>query len=426
MIGEEIHALGQELFPICRSITGQGVRDTLRRLSEIVPEMTIHSVESGSRCLDWTVPPEWNISQAYILAPDGTRIADFRVHNLHVVGYTVPVSRHIDLAELQQHLYSLPEQPTAIPYVTSYYEDRWGFCLSHQQRQALKPGTYYVHIESTKEQGVLNYGEILLAGESSDEILVSTYVCHPSMANNELSGPIVAIHLARSVRERKNRRLSYRFVFIPETIGSIVYLSRNLAHLQSHVRAGFNITCVGDDRAYSFLPSRSGNTLADRAAKHVLSHEAPQFKSYSFLDRGSDERQYCSPGIDLPVASVMRSKYGTYPEYHTSLDDFNLVTPSGLEGSLKIRQRCFDCVEQNVIPRSTVLGEPQLSRRGLYPTLSTKDSSENVRNFMNLLTYADGSRDLLSIADTIGVPIWDLGSALSTLRNEGLLSVQNT
>lgn len=424
MIGAEIHALGRELFPICRSITGQGVRDTLARLREIVPEMEIHAVPSGEQCFDWIVPPEWNIRDAYILGPDGSRIADFSVNNLHVVGYSVPVDCYLELHELQKHLYSLPEQPQAIPYVTSYYEDRWGFCISHQQRESLQPGTYHVRIDSTKAPGVLNYGEIVLPGATSDEVFVSTYVCHPSMANNELSGPIVAIHLAKWLRALSKRRLSYRFVFIPETIGSIVYLSRNLDHLKAHVVAGFNVTCVGDDRQYSYLSSRRGDTLADRVARHVLSHLAPGFVSYSYLERGSDERQYCSPGVDLPVACIMRSKPGGYPEYHTSLDDFTLVTPSGLEGAFRVLQRCVECIEANITPHTRVLGEPQLGRRGLYPTLSTKDSSDTVKNLMNLLAYADGSRDLLAIAATIGVPMWELRETVSILEKNGLLTVQ--
>lgn len=424
MIGEEIHALGRELFPICRSITGQGVRDTLARLREIVPEMEIHAVPSGERCFDWIVPPEWNIRDAYILAPDGSRIADFSVNNLHVVGYSVPVDRHLELHELQNHLYSLPEQPQAIPYVTSYYEDRWGFCISHQQRESLRTGTYYVRIDSTKAPGVLNYGEIVLPGAASDEVFVSTYVCHPSMANNELSGPTVAIHLAKWLRTLSKRRLSYRFVFIPETIGSIVYLSRNLDHLRAHVVAGFNVTCVGDDRQYSYLSSRRGDTLADRVARHVLSHLAPGFVSYSYLERGSDERQYCSPGVDLPVACIMRSKPGGYPEYHTSLDDFTLVTPSGLEGAFRVLQRCLECIEANITPHTRVLGEPQLGRRGLYPTLSTKDSSDTVKDVMDLLAYSDGSRDLLAIADTIDVPMWKLWRAVEILNKNDLLAVK--
>lgn len=424
MIGADIHSLGRELFPIPRSITGQGVRDTLARLREIVPEMVIHFVPSGERCFDWVVPPEWNVREAYIVAPDGSRIADFAVNNLHLVGYSVPVDLELDLAELQNHLHSLPAQPGAIPYVTSYYQDRWGFCLTHEQRETLQPGNYRVRIDASKDPGVLNYGEILIPGDSCAEVLVSTYVCHPSMANNELSGPTVAIYLADWVRSLPSRRLSFRFVFIPETIGSIVYLSRNLEHLRSNVVAGFNVTCVGDERQYSFLPSRRGNTLADRVAQHVLRHLAPDFVSYSFLDRGSDERQYCSPGVDLPVATIMRSKFGTYPEYHTSLDDFQFVTPEGLEGSFRVLQRCLECLDGNVRPITTVLCEPQLGPRGLYPTLSTRDSSEMVANLMNLLAYSDGSSDLLAIADTIGVPAWELRDTVAVLEQHGLLTLQ--
>ncbi|MCI0429323.1 MAG: DUF4910 domain-containing protein [Rhodospirillales bacterium] len=417
-----MHALCRELYPICRSITGNGVRQTLQIIRRFLPELAVHEVPSGTRCFDWVVPPEWNIRDAYIVDPAGRRIVDFKVNNLHIVGYSAPVDRNITLEELQQHLHSLPELPDAIPYVTSYYRERWGFCLTDKQRRALSDGTYRVKIDSTLAPGSLTYAELLLPGRMAREVFFSTYVCHPSLGNNELSGPVVATFLARWIAAQRGRSNSYRFVFIPETIGSIVYLSRNLDRLKQSVIAGFNVTCIGDERCYSYLPSRNGNTLSDRVARHVLHHTAPDYKRYSFLDRGSDERQYCSPGIDLPIATIMRSKYGAYPEYHTSLDNLDLVTPSGLAGGLRALQRCVVALEANRRLRTEVLGEPQMGKRGLYPTLGTRSAAEIVATRMNLLAYADGSRDLLGIAEILGKPIWDLAPLSAELIAHGLLT----
>ena len=332
-----------------------------------------------------------------------------------------PVDRWMDLQELAGYLHSLPEQPQAIPYVTSYYERRWGFCVAHAQRQALKPGRYRAVIDSDLRPGVLNYGEFILPGRIDQEVLLSTYICHPSMANNELSGPVVTAALAQWLAALVARRYTYRIIFIPETIGSIVYLSRHLEHLKKHVVAGFNITCIGDERGYSYLPSRAGDTLADQAALHVLGHMAPGFTRYSFLDRGSDERQYCAPGVDLPIATMMRSKYGAYPEYHTSLDDLTVVTPAGLEGGYTALRRALEVIEYNRRPQTTVICEPQLGKRGLYPTLSMKGSDQDVQAMMNLITYCDGTRTLLEIAEVIREPFWTLRPIADTLMAHGLL-----
>ena len=418
-VGEAMHALAAELFPICRSLTGSGVRETLRIIGRHIP-VTVHEVPSGTKVLDWTIPKEWNIRDAYVLNERGERVIDFKKSNLHVVAYSTPVNKTVSLSELQEHLFSLEDQPDATPYITSFYEDFWGFCLPHRQRLQLEEGQYRVVVESELSNGSLTYGELLVPGASPREIFVSTYICHPSMANNELSGPVVATFLAKWIAAAP-RRYSYRIIFIPETIGSITYLSRHLDTLKARVMAGFNLTCIGDDRAFSFLPSRNGATLADRVALKVLTRSHPDFIRYTFLDRGSDERQYCSPGVDLPVVSIMRSKYREFPEYHTSLDDLTLVTPSGLAGGYAAVRDCLDYLERNRVYRATCLGEPQLGPRGLYPKFGTKESHDQVKDTLDVLAFADGTRDATDLSEATGVPRSRLDPLLDRLVAEGLL-----
>lgn len=423
-VGEWCHAFARRLWPISRSLTGPGTRETLRLLGEELPDLKVHDIPSGTDAFDWTVPDEWTIRDAYIEDENGNRIVDFKVNNLHILGYSEPVDTWLSLEELDTHLYSLPDQPDVIPYVTSYYKRRWGFCLSQAMRDLLKPGQYHVSIDADLAPGVLNYADLIIPGETDEEIFLSTYVCHPSMANNELSGPMVTAALAKWITAMPDRRYTYRIVFIPETIGSIIYLSRNLETMQSKVYAGFNVTCIGDDRCYSYLPSRNGRTISDRVAKHVLSHIEPDYQSYTWLDRGSDERQYCAPGVDLPVATIMRSKYGQYPEYHTSLDDLvNVVTPSGLAGGFNALQRAINILEQNVKPRVTTLGEPQLGKRGLYPNLSAKGSADSVRVMMDMISYCDGEHSILDIAEILNVPFWELQSLILPLIDEDLMEI---
>ncbi len=420
-IGNEMHSWASDLFPICRSITGEGVRQTLSYLKKLLPELKICEVASGTKAFDWVVPDEWTIRNAYIENESGERIVDFKNNNLHVVGYSEPVDKWLTLEELAPHLYSLPDQPDAIPYITSYYSRHWGFCLPYNQLKALKPERYHAVVDSELKSGVLNYSELIIPGESEKEVFLSTYICHPSVANNELSGPVVTTALAQWLTSLEKRRYTYRIIFIPETIGSIVYLSRNLDYLKEHVIAGFNITCIGDERCYSYLPSRAGNTQSDQAALHVLKHIDPEFKRYTWLDRGSDERQYCAPGIDLPMATITRSKYGEYPECHTSLDDLNLVTPLGLEGGFIALKKAIKIIEKNVYPRINVLGEPQLGKRGLYPGLSTKKSYKEARTMMNLISYCDGHHSMLEIAELIKEPFWDLLPIVKTLKENELI-----
>ena len=332
-----------------------------------------------------------------------------------------PFKGKVSLGELKEHLYTLPDQPNAIPYITSYYKERRGFCLTQEQFDTLEDGTYSVVIDSELFDGVLNYGELLIKGKSDKEIFLSTYICHPSMANNELSGPTVVTFLAKWLEKIDKPEFSYRIVFVPETIGSITYLNLHYEEMRKNVFAGFNVSCVGDDRAYSYLPSRNGHTISDVIAKHVLKWIDADFIKYSWLDSGSDERQYCAPGIDLPIASILRSKYGQYPEYHTSLDDLeNVVTPEGLNGGYWAIRRAIEAIEKNKKFKVTVLCEPQMGKRDLYPTLASKKSgAEQLRLFISL---CDGVTSLLEIAERLKVPIWDLYELVEKLKSHDLIT----
>lgn len=420
-IGKTLYGWVKDLYPINRSLTGPGVRETLAYLKKLLPELTVHEVPSGTAAFDWTVPDEWTMRDGYIEDESGTRLVDFKQNNLHVIGYSEPVDIWLNRYELEPYLYSLPDQPNAIPYITSYYARRWGFCLTHNQRLALESGRYHAVIDSVLKPGVMNYAELILPGQTDKEVLLSTYICHPSMANNELSGIAVTTALVQWLKSLEGRRYTYRILFVPETIGSIVYLSQNIEHLKRQVIAGFNITCIGDDRCYSYLPSRKEDTLSDQVAQHILEHTDANFQRYSWLDRGSDERQYCAPGVDLPIATIMRSKYGEYPQYHTSLDNLDLVTPSGLEGGFIALRRAIEIIEQNIKLETRVICEPQLGKRGLYTTLSTKDSNEQVKLMMDIITYSDGSHTLLDIADQIGKAFWDLLPIVDSLIQNQVL-----
>ena len=425
-IGKKIHELAKRLWPINRSITGEGVRKSLRILKEIFPKLSIVEVKSGKKVFDWTIPQEWNVSEAWVKNSKNKKIIDFANNNLHLVGYSHPVKAEINLKKLKKHLYSLPDQPKAIPYVTSYYKKRWGFCISEKDKKKLKPGNYKVFINSKFKKGSLTYGEIIIPGRTKKEIFLSTNICHPSMANNELSGPTVTVYLAKWIRSLKKRNFTYRIVFVPETIGSITYLNKNYKKMKNNIYGGFNVVCVGDEKNYSYLPSRNGETISDVIAKHVLSWTVKKYKTYTWLQRGSDERQYCSPGIDLPIASMMRSKYGDYSEYHTSLDNLrNVVTPAGLEGGYNVIKKAIEIFEMNCFPKTTSLGEPQLSKKNLYPSLSMKNSSNSARLLMNVLSYCDGKTAVVEIAEKVNKSIWSIYPIIEILNKNKLIILKN-
>ncbi len=402
MEGEKIYDLIKELWPYCRSITGNGVRETLKVIKNKINDLRIIEVPTGTKCFDWKIPKEWNVKDAYVIDPDGKKVIDFKNSNLHLVNYSSSINREMELDELNNNLYSLPNKPNAIPYVTSYYKDSWGFCLQENKRKNLKKGKYRVVIDSTHESGYLTYGELFIKGKIDKEIFISTYICHPSMANNELSGPCLTTFLSKYILNKKNK-YSYRIIFIPETIGSIYYLSKNLEVLKNNVLAGFNINCVGDDNNWSFLASKDGSNYCDMISRRVLKKLKIKYKEYSFLERGSDERQYCSPGVDIPVCSIMRSKYDTYKEYHTSLDNLDFVSPNGLNKSFNIYKEIFDSIEADIIPIAKNLGEPMMSKRGLRPTTGMRGSANSGRDIMNFLMYSDGKNSLFEISDKIKI-----------------------
>ncbi len=397
------------LFPICRSITGNGIKNSLKIIKKEFPKLKIYKVPSGTRVFDWKVPPEWNIKDAYVLDKNKNKIIDFKLNNLHLVGYSVPINKYISKKDLLKHIHSLPKKPAAIPYVTSYYKKYWGFCLTHKEKLKLikKYNNYdkfkVVVNSNLNPNGNLNYGELILKGKSKQEILISTYLCHPSLANNELSGPIVSMCLINHFIKYKNLEKTIRFIFIPETIGSITYLNKNLSYLKKNLIGGFNLSCIGDERQHSCMFSKYGNTQSDKAIIEAYKKLKISFKKYSFLERGSDERQYNSPGIDLPIASIFRTKYGKYPEYHNSLDNFNLVTEKGIKGGFNVAKQAVKILNKKIIPKNQILCEPQLGKRSLYPTHPTKREIKERRQITNFLQYADGKNDLNDISNILKI-----------------------
>jgi len=424
-VGQDMYKLCEKMFPYCRSITGDGVRETLRLMQEIAPEIKLYEVPTGTQAFDWTVPKEWRIRDAWIKNSKGEKIVDFKKTNLHVVGYSVPVDKKVDLAELKQYLYTEPNQPDVIPYVTSYYKERFGFCMTQNQYDNLPEDTYHMYIDSELFDGSLTYGELVIPGETEEEIFFSTYFCHPSMANDQLSGLALSVYLSKYVEAKTKRRYTYRFIYVPETIGSLTYLSRenHLEHMKKKVVAGWNLSCVGDDRTYSMVSTRYGNTLTDKVTKNVLSFIYPEYKRYSFLKRGSDERQYNAPGVDLPICGFSRSKYGEFPEYHTSKDNLDFISPAGLSGAYNVMVECIEAMEHNHRYKIKCYGEPQLGKRGLYPTVSKKGSYDEVTAMMDFIAYADGTNDIVDISDIIGVPVRELVKVAGKLWENGLVEI---
>lgn len=408
-INLNLYKIAKDIFPFNRSLTGAGNRKTLQYFKKIVPELKIKSIKSGTKVFDWTVPQEWEVKDAYIKNSSGDKIVDYKNSNLHLLGYSTQINKKISFNELDKHLFSLPELPKAIPYRTSYYKKNWGFCISHELREKLnKKENYNVYIDSKFLNGNLNYGEILIKGKTKKEIFLSCNICHPSLGNNEISGPVVTIALAKWLKSINNY-YSYRIIFIPETIGSIAYLKKNLNFLKRNVVAGYVITCVGDDNHFSLLRSKYDKNLSEKAARMAFLHHNIKPIEYSFLKRGSDERQYCSPGVDLPISSIMRSKYGEYKEYHTSLDNLDFISEKGLQGSFKIISESLKILEVNKIYKYTKLCEPFLTKYNLKKSISGERKLSNETNIINnLLMYSNGKNDLIEICSLIKENIFEV------------------
>ena len=419
-IGQRIYGLVRELYPICRSITGDGFRETMQHLQERAP-ITVREVPSGTRVLDWTVPREWNIRDAYIKNAQGTRVVDFQVSNLHVVSYSVPVKRRIALSELKKHLHSIPEHPDWIPYRTSYYDETWGFCLSHRQLQSLEEGEYDVCIDSTLADGHLTYGECFLEGVSPEEVLISCHSCHPSLCNDNLSAIGVAVELIQYLRCAP-RRYSYRVLFIPGTIGAITWLARNEAHVP-RIQHGLTLNCLGDAGSSTYKRSRRGDAVIDRVVEHVLKHSGEPYQLQEFVPYGCDERQYCSPGFNLPVGCLTRSPGGSFPEYHTSADDLGFVQAQYLARSFDVCKQVIEVLEQDrVYVNQNPKGEPQLGRRGIYRGLAGQRALPQVElALLWVLNLSDGKHALLDIAERAGMSFEVIYQAAEMLATHDLL-----
>ena len=417
-----------KLFPITRSLTGDGVKKTLNIIQKELPKLKIKKFKSGTKVFDWNIPEEWNVTDAYVIDKYNNRIIDFKKNNLHLVGYSIPIKKNITKKELFKNLHFLKNQPKAIPYITSYYKRRWGFCISYNEykildkRYSLNDKFKVVINSNLNKKGNLNYGELILKGKSKKEILISTYICHPSMANNELSGPIVSMGLINYFKNKKLNK-TLRFVFIPETIGSISYLSKNLKYLKENVIGGYNLSCIGDERQHSCMFSKYQNSPSDEAVIEAYKLlKIKNYKVYPFLKRGSDERQYNSPGIDLKISSIFRTKYGEYPEYHTSLDNFNLVTLKGCVGGFNVARKSIEILLERIYPKCKIMCEPQMGKRGLYPTLSTKNENKLTRSYMDFLQYADGTNSLEKISNLIKLELNSVKKINSILFKNNLIN----
>ena len=431
--GAEMYSLAKELFPLNRSLTGEGINKSYEIINKVHEEFDYLTFSSGEKVFDWEIPLQWDVLDAYIEHESGEKFCDIKENNLHLIGYSEPVDLILKKKDLISKIKFLKDYPDAIPYSTTYYKKDWGFCISYNQYLKLPDGNYRCYINSSLKPGQMKVMEILIPGHSEKEIFLSSYLCHPSMANNELSGPVLISEILKYIKKLKNRKYSYRCVLLPETIGSIAYLSRRLEILKKNVICGFNVSCCGDDRRFTHLQSRKGNTLADQSLAAALLGRG-NVHTKSFLERGSDERQYNSPGVDLPLCGFSKSKWDDYPEYHTSLDNLELISEKGLQESFDVIKTIIDSFEVGFLPKATNFCEPQLGKRGLYNSSDwvsfSKDQKENLRKSLlnlrfDLLAYADGETNIFEICKLINFKLEDIVREVKILKENSLLTEKN-
>lgn len=417
-----MHSLAKTLYPLHRSITGDNNRRSLEILQKHIP-LTVHEVQSGTKVFDWTIPKEWKVNRAFIKDQRGNTLVDINVHNLHILSYSIPFSGTVTFEELDAHLYHLKDHPDWIPYRTCYYGNTWGFCLTYNQYMSLdRSERYEVVIDSVFYDGSLSYGELVIHGESEKEILISTYICHPSMCNDNLSGIVVATHLAKYIMEKGTPRYTYRFVFVPESIGAIAYLAMNNADvLKQRVIGGYVLTCLGDSGEFTYLKTRNGNALVDKVTLFALNSTNEPFKVREFYTCGSDERQYNYPSVDMDIGSLMRTKYMEFPEYHTSADDLNFISEENLQKSLQMYIKCVDIFESNRYYTATTVCEPRLGVHGLFQTVGGTKSTTEKFIYVKILYYCDGKNDVIDICEAIHETYDDVVNGITRLENVSLI-----
>tara|TARA_A100001011_G_C14268003_1_gene825632 strand:- start:650 stop:1939 length:1290 start_codon:yes stop_codon:yes gene_type:complete len=423
--GQEIYNWAKKIFYYNRSITGEGTVKTIKFIQKKLPNLKLKNFKSGKKVFDWIIPDEWNVKEAYIADLEGKKLIDFRLNNLHLMGYSTPINKKIKFKDLIKKLHTIKKMPNAIPYRYSYYSKDWGFCIQYNKLKLFKNKYYKVFIDSSFKKGNLPYGELLINGISKKEILLSTYICHPSMGNNEVSGPVLLTALAQYLRNKKNLYYSYRIIFIPETIGSIAYIHKNIKILKKNVVAGYVVTCVGDNKEFSYLETQEKNTLSNKIAQTAFKLKNIKFKKYSFLQRGSDERQFNSPGVELNIGSIMRTKYGEYKEYHTSLDNLNFISAKGFQGSYDIYKQVIDLFEINRIYKNTKVCEPFFTK---YKLRNSTDGTYNSKissdiNISDVCAYLDGKRDLIDLSDILSLDIYYINEMISLLKSKKIIKM---
>ena len=421
--GLQIYKWAEQIFKFNRSLTGSGTVDTLNFIKNKLPNFKIKKIKSGTKVYDWTIPMEWNVKKAYVADLKGNKLINFNDNNLHLVGYSIPVNKVIQFKDLKKKLHTIKKMPNAIPYRYSYYSKDWGFCLQHNKLKKFKDKNYRVVIDSSLKKGNMHYGEILIKGKSSKEILLSTYICHPSMGNNEVSGPVLLTRLAKYLLSKNNLYYSYRIIFVPETIGAITYINKNYKILKKNVVAGYVVTCVGDNNDYSYLETKEKTSLSDKIAKTAFNLKKVKFKNYSFLQRGSDERQFNSPIVNLKIGSIMRTKHGYYKEYHTSLDNLDFISPKGFQGAYDIYTLVFEILEKNRVYKNLNVGEPFYTKYNLRTDTLGTGYNKNSFKISHVCAYLDGKTDLIDLSKILPLNFYEIVRIIEVLKYNKIIKM---